>query len=129
MSNIEDTIKKLDTIKIGIGENMSVRKNLLYTNEETGTVVYQVFTDNSSLIRKLGHGEHIVWGYFLIGNQSGYAETATYVASEARFKLGQIRENNDELRIERKGTVTIHFGIEVDVGDIVLEKNRLKPYS
>ena len=128
MTNIEDTISKLDTKVSGARPNMDVSKKMIYSNEKTGTIVYNILTDNASLIRKLGFGEHIVWGQFLAGNQKEYAESDCYVASEARFRLGQITENDHEVRISRIGTETIHFGIQCKVGDIVLEKSRFRPY-
>ena len=129
MTNIEDTLSKLDAkVLSGARPNMDVSKRMLYSNEETGTVVYKVLADNSSLIRKLGFGEHIVWGHFLAGNQKGYAESDEYVASEARFRLGEITENDRDIIIPRSGTYAMHFGIQCEFTDLVLRKDTFKPY-
>src|SRR3989338_226191 len=122
MTNIKDTITDLDTKVWGARPNMDVSKRMLYSNEETGTVIYQVLTDNASLIRKNGFGEHIVWGHFLAGNRKGWNLSSAYIASDARFRLGEITENEEEIRIKRIGTETIDFGIQCNVEDIVLRK-------
>lgn len=129
------TTQKLDKKVTAARPNMTPTKERIYANEETGTVIYCVLTSNSALPENMKGGsplyrfESITWGYFLVGNENGYAESDVYVASEASFRLGKITEDDEKVTIERQGKQTIHFGIEVEVGNIVLKKKDFKPYD
>ena len=126
-STIVTTFLKLDEEATPARPNMTATKELLYSNDNTGIVVYRVKTCNASLPHKVT--ELITWAYFLIGNANGFASSDCYVHSEANFSIGKITEDDEKVTIPRRGTKTIHFGIQVEVGDIVVKKSNFKPYE
>jgi hypothetical protein len=127
MSRLEKTIEELGKQVLPARLGMKATNEVLYSNEDTGTVVYHVLTSNSTLPYPVT--EHITWGYFLVGNERGYAESDCYVASEASFRLGKISEDKKSVRIPREGYMTTYFEIQVPVQDLVFEKSKFKPYA
>jgi len=127
--NIDQTIAQLEKEAVPARHGMNTSKTLLYSNEVTGTAVYQVFTNNSNIIAEQGFGEHITWAYFLVGNNQGYSFSDVYVHSEARFSIGQIREDENNVVIPRSGTFTTYFEIVVNVRDLVFEKSKFELYE
>ena len=123
---LERTIDQLMVKVSPARPRMEAEAKTLYTNDQTGTVVFNVLTDNNTLPHQ--PTEHIVWGTFLIGNEKGYFESDSYVASEACFSIGEISETDDAITVRRRGTKTVHFGLQIPVGDIVVKKSDLKPY-
>lgn len=127
MSKLEKTRKMLKREIHPARPNMKAFERELYANEETGTVVYQVFTSNMTLPYPVT--ERIEWAYFLIGNESGCIGSGTYVSSEARFSIGKISENKNIVRIPRNGYETIHFGLQVRVDNLEFRKDKFRPYG
>lgn len=126
-SPIVTTFLKLDEQVTPARPNMVATKELLYSNDDTGTVVYLTKTCSASLSHKVT--ELTIWAYFLIGNADGFTSSDCYVHSEANFSIGKITEDDEKVTIPRSGTKTVHFGIQVEVGDIVVKKSSLKPYE
>lgn len=122
-----ETARRLDKLVAPARSGMEASKTILYANPETGTVVYSVYTSNATLGRWIS--EHVAWTYYLVGNNHGAVNVGSHVSSEARISIGMIRENDEEIVIPRSGTETIHFGIQVEVRDIVVKKSSLKPYE
>lgn len=121
------TFERLDKQVTPARPGMTPTKELLYSNEKTGTVVYRVKTSNTSLPYKVT--EVIIWAYFLVGNAEGFTSSGCYVHSEANFSIGKITEDDKRVTIERSGKQTVHFGIEIDVENMVFEKADFKPYE
>jgi len=127
INNLERTVEQLDRQVTPARPGMKATKRILYSNEETGTAVYQVLTDNASLPHPVT--ERMVWGYFLVGNPEGYSETGCYLESEAYIRIGEISEDRDRVLIPMDGYKTIHFGIQVKVSDLEFKKSKFKPYD
>jgi len=106
--------------------NMTPTKKLLYSNQETATLVYQVLTSNTTLPYPVG--ERICWAYFLVGNDQGFLHSDVYVESEACVIMGEIAENDDTVTIPQEGEKTIYFGYKLAVKDMVFKKSEFKPY-
>lgn len=126
-SALVKTFEKLDGQVVSARPNMTATKELLYSNDETGTVVYRVKTCNASLPHKVT--ELITWAYFLVGNAEGFISSGCYVHSEANFFIGEITEDGEIVTIERSGRQTVHFGIEIEVDNLVFKKADFKPYE
>ena len=127
MSKVEKTRKLLKREARPVRPRMKACVEELYANGKTGTVVYQVVTSNMSLPYPVT--ERIEWAYFLVGNEKGCAGSGCYVSSEARFTIGKITEDKEIVRIPRRGYETVHFGLHVEVRDLVFNKNEFKPYK
>lgn len=116
----------LDLQVIPRSPRMRPEKKVLYSNQKTGTLVYQVFTSNMTLPDFVG--ECFVWAYFLIGNADGFVATDEWLDSEAEVDVGGVLEDDESVVIKLNGYKTIHFGIEVPVKDMVFRKAGFKPY-
>ncbi len=127
MVSIDETIEKLDGEVRPVRNDMKPSKEMLYSNEETGTVVYRVLTDNTTLPYPIT--ERIVWGHFLIGNSEGYFESNSYVHSEANFHIGKIHEDENKIVIPRHGYETVHWGLQMEVSDLEFKKSEFVPYG
>jgi hypothetical protein len=126
MKKVEATMTQLDKKVLSARPSFPAKKTVLYANEETGTVIYQIYTDNSSVPDRF---EFVSWTNYLVGNEYGYADVGFHVSSEANFRLGEIHEDNENIIIPRSGFYTIIFDIRVDAEDLVVKKSDLKPYE
>jgi hypothetical protein len=130
---IEDIVRKLTSVATGVrGEpedGFTVSHEILYQNPESRIVVLKALTDNADFLQKKGRGQHIVWGQFFAGNGEGYTSSEVYVASEARFGLKDVYEDQTEVIIPRSGTRTAQFGIKIAVSNITFPKDQFKPYN
>lgn len=106
---------------------MTPTVDCIYENEETGTVVLRVYTSNMTLPWQAN--EYISWTYYLVGNGNGYKSVGFHVSSESRISFSGVVEDDEKVVLKRNGTETIHFGIEVEVGDIVIRKGNFESYG
>ena len=128
MSRLQKIRKLLEEKAEPARPGMKAFAEELYANEKTGTLVYHVFTPNSSLPHPVT--EFITWAYFLVGNEKGFDDTRTYVASESHLNVGKITESRRSVVIPLQGYETTYFGIRLDVKETVrFKKSDFKPYS
>ena len=127
MTKLEETIRKLDPLVVPARPNMKAHKETLYQNEETGTVVYKVFTDNATLPYPIN--QRYIWAEYLVGNNEGYSKEGFHVSSEAFFRRGEIIEDKEKIIIPRNGKQTTYFDIIIDVKDLIFEKSKFKEYE
>ena len=124
---LETTIEQLDKQVRPARPNMKPSTRTLYQNEETGTVVYEVITDNLTLPYQIH--EHIVWSEYLVGNNDGYTTGGFHVKSEANFMLGEIIEDDEKVIIPQNGSYTGYAGFQFEAEDICVKKEKLTPYD
>ena len=124
---IEKTIEKLEDKVKAARPSMKPTKKMIYSNEDTGTVVYEVSTDNRSMDGMVT--EWRLWKEYLVGNLEGHAYGGFHLASEAAVGVKGIEENENEVRIRRSGYQTTYFDIKIEAEDLVFNKEDFKPYS
>ena len=107
--------------------NMTPVVDVIYENEETGTVVLRIYTSNMTLPWQVN--EYISWTYYLVGNEKGYKSVGFHVSSESRIHFNGVVENDEKIVLKRKGIEITHFEIEIEVGDIVIRKANLESYK
>lgn len=127
MKDLEAIIGTLKKEATPARPNMTASTSQLYANPETGTVVLEVYTSNMSL--PYTPREAISWTYYLVGNEHGYAKTWCWVSSESHFSRGPVKEDGQSVTIKRHGMETTYFGIQIPIGDIVLDKSKFTPYG
>ena len=117
---------KLDAQIYPARPRMKPEKKVLYSNPETCTLVYQIFTSNATLPYPVS--EYMVWGQFFIGNADGFIESDQWLDSEANITIDGVVEDADAVTIKRDGVMTTYFEIKVAVHDLVFKKAEFKPY-
>ena len=124
--NIEKTIEKLEDKVRAARPSMTPTKKMIYSNEDTGTVVYEVSTDNRSMDGMVT--ELRLWKEYLVGNLEGHSYGGFHLASEASVLVKGIEEDENEVRIRRSGYQTTHFEIRIATEDLVFNKEDFEPY-
>jgi hypothetical protein len=118
--------KKLDALISPVKNGTKVQKVVMYSNMETGTLVYRVVTSNASET----NDDPLcwtLWDYFLLGDTSGYAVSIEYIDSDV--VLGKIIEDSEYITIERSGMATTCPGGEpFQVGNLNFGKRSFLYY-
>jgi hypothetical protein len=124
---IEKTIEKLEDKVRAARPSMKPTKKMIYSNEDTGTVIYEVSTDNRSMDGLVT--EWRLWKEYLVGNLEGHSYGGFHLASEASIGVKEVEEDENEVRIRRSGYMSSHFGIRLEAEDLTFDKEDFKPYS
>jgi len=127
MQKMQEIYCKLNAQVFPARPRMKPEKKTLYSNKETGTVVFQIFTSNSTLPGGCV-SECFVWAYFLIGNADGFIATDEWLDSEAEIDNHGVSEDSEAVKIHQSGFKVTNFGIRVPVGNLIFKKVDFKPY-
>jgi hypothetical protein len=106
----------------------SVRTEVLYQNDDTGSVVLKAVTDNSEFRHRNGFGKPMVWTYFLAGNNDGCTTSESYINSGGDFGISKVAEDSAVITLNCTDRVKAHFGLSDGDGNITFEKAKFTPY-
>jgi hypothetical protein len=127
-SNIEEIVKTLEPEIDTCGrQGMVFSSKMIYSNKDTGTVVFECDTSNVKLVMYNFYVDVTHWVEYVVGNENGFLRSGQEVMGYACSR--EIFEDEEKVVIPRYGTVLTHFDIEVPAEDIIFDKDKFVPYG
>ena len=127
MNKLEKTIQQLETKIFPFRPSMKPEPHILYQNEETGTVVYQIITSNYTMEQMVT--VPYTWNHFLAGDNDGYLEGSGHLLNGSAIRIDGVEETDDQVVVKRSGSYIGTWDIKFEAEDIVFKKDEFKPYE